>query len=302
MFARPDCSPQIMSMRDRPAGPHVDTGEMEARYLLDDTSFDRRQPKSKTHEVKRVAPPSSKLRACGVAVALLVPMLVLVGRAAWQRVQASSPGVLGGCLYTPDVNGHVTVRDGVERIESSAFEGCTSLASITLPDGLTSLGDFAHGRGLVPAPRRHRHPDAPVEASLCLQLCVSQQVAIGASPECHRLHGGAGRARGSLHEIGPCCRRHHGLCVRLSRLPLDAHLHLGRRIVQLTKMAVEHAARTAPGRQLGAAPQGEDWRASLRARSLHATCCTGSVGLARWAAFCTRVEAGLAIVCCPSLA
>jgi len=38
-----------------------------------------------------------------------------------------TPGVLGGCLYTPDANGHVTVPDGVERLEDSAFYYCTSL-------------------------------------------------------------------------------------------------------------------------------------------------------------------------------
>ena len=55
----------------------------------------------------------------------------------------SSPGVLGFCLYTPDANGHVTVPDGVERLEDYAFYECTSLVSITLPDSLTSLGDGA---------------------------------------------------------------------------------------------------------------------------------------------------------------
>ena len=28
----------------------------------------------------------------------------------------SCPGVLGGCLYTPDADGHVTVPDGVEQL------------------------------------------------------------------------------------------------------------------------------------------------------------------------------------------
>ena len=54
----------------------------------------------------------------------------------------SSPGVLGGCLYTPDANGHVTVPDGVEQLDGWAFESCTALVSITLPDGLTSIGDY----------------------------------------------------------------------------------------------------------------------------------------------------------------
>ena len=52
----------------------------------------------------------------------------------------SCPGVLGGCLYTPDANGHVTVPDGVEQLEDSAFYDCTSLVSIALPSGLTSIG------------------------------------------------------------------------------------------------------------------------------------------------------------------
>jgi len=55
----------------------------------------------------------------------------------------SSPGVLGGCSYTPDANGHVTVPDGVERLEDGAFNGCWSLVSITLPDSLASIGNAA---------------------------------------------------------------------------------------------------------------------------------------------------------------
>ena len=42
----------------------------------------------------------------------------------------SSPGVLGGCFYEPDANGHVTVPDGVEQLENAAFEGCSALVSI----------------------------------------------------------------------------------------------------------------------------------------------------------------------------
>ena len=52
-------------------------------------------------------------------------------------------GPMGGCLYEPDRNGHVTVPNGVERVEDGAFRSCTALVSITLPDNLISLGDYA---------------------------------------------------------------------------------------------------------------------------------------------------------------
>ena len=62
----------------------------EAKRLLEDTSFNRRQPKETREEVEQVASPSSKLRPCAVAAvaALLVPPM-LVGRATWQRAQAT---------------------------------------------------------------------------------------------------------------------------------------------------------------------------------------------------------------------
>ena len=55
----------------------------------------------------------------------------------------SSPGVLGRCFIAPDADGHVTVPNGVQRLEEKAFKSCKTLVSITLPDGLTSLGDLA---------------------------------------------------------------------------------------------------------------------------------------------------------------
>ena len=36
----------------------------------------------------------------------------------------SSPGVLGGCLYEPDENGHVTVPEGVTSLGNNAFKIC----------------------------------------------------------------------------------------------------------------------------------------------------------------------------------
>ena len=37
----------------------------------------------------------------------------------------------------------IPIPDGVTSIGSNAFEGCTSLTSITIPDGVTSIGDHA---------------------------------------------------------------------------------------------------------------------------------------------------------------
>ena len=37
----------------------------------------------------------------------------------------------------------ITIPDGVTSIGKNAFYGCNSLASITIPDGVTSIGDYA---------------------------------------------------------------------------------------------------------------------------------------------------------------
>ena len=39
-----------------------------------------------------------------------------------------------------------TIQDNITEIGESAFEGCESLTSITIPDSVTSIGDYAFER------------------------------------------------------------------------------------------------------------------------------------------------------------
>ena len=54
------------------------------------------------------------------------------------------------CAITPDENGHVTIPDdwsGLAKgaIPSSAFASCSALQSVTIPDSVTSIGNYAFG-------------------------------------------------------------------------------------------------------------------------------------------------------------
>ena len=46
-------------------------------------------------------------------------------------------------VYPIDEYGHAIVPDGVIALEDSAFEGCSALTAVTLPDSLTSIGNGA---------------------------------------------------------------------------------------------------------------------------------------------------------------
>ena len=77
-----------------------------------------------------------KARAC--ALQHLRPNLLLLALG----------GAAASCLYEPDANGHVVVPNGTTSIVAWAYhvEGtcsCTSMVSIALPDGLTSIGNSA---------------------------------------------------------------------------------------------------------------------------------------------------------------
>ena len=53
-------------------------------------------------------------------------------------VLATAAKAAGGCLYTPDANGHVDVPSSVTKLVTSAFYECTSLVSISM-ENVTSL-------------------------------------------------------------------------------------------------------------------------------------------------------------------
>ena len=42
-----------------------------------------------------------------------------------------------------ELSGNYKIKDGVKTIADSAFDGCTSLTSVTIPDSVTGIGDFA---------------------------------------------------------------------------------------------------------------------------------------------------------------
>ena len=141
MFANSHHAKPKLSMGTSRSGRTRDGG-------LDDTSFDRRQPKPKTREVKRVAPPSSKLRACGVAVALLVPMLVLVGRAALLLDTPLPPPPPPPPQPRPPAVEMDSARQG-----SNASGVCTAIEccrgandNLTLLSGRERLGEGVYGR------------------------------------------------------------------------------------------------------------------------------------------------------------
>ena len=47
------------------------------------------------------------------------------------------------CTLTPDGLGHIDIQNGTTQIASFAFDGCTTLKTITLPSTLKTVGSFA---------------------------------------------------------------------------------------------------------------------------------------------------------------
>ena len=56
-------------------------------------------------------------------------------------ILAMVEGASGGCQITPDANGHVDMG-GATSIGTSAFSGCATLVSISMPN-VTSIGTYA---------------------------------------------------------------------------------------------------------------------------------------------------------------
>ena len=55
-------------------------------------------------------------------------------------VLSQAPAALAACAIEPDANGHVTIPDGQTSIADNAFESCTTITSISIPNTVTSIG------------------------------------------------------------------------------------------------------------------------------------------------------------------
>ena len=57
----------------------------------------------------------------------------------WCVIQYVCVVVYAGCAITPDSNGHVNIPSSWTKIGYNAFKECTSLTSVTIPDGVTTI-------------------------------------------------------------------------------------------------------------------------------------------------------------------
>ena len=48
-----------------------------------------------------------------------------------------------GCAITPDEAGHVDIPSDWTSIDGNAFYGCSSLKTVSIPDSVTSIGEYA---------------------------------------------------------------------------------------------------------------------------------------------------------------
>ena len=71
---------------------------------------------------------------------MCVGVLVRVLLCVWMYAGLS----MAGCAITPDSNGHVDISG--TSIDNGAFEGCTSLSAVVIPDSVTSVGNVAFSR------------------------------------------------------------------------------------------------------------------------------------------------------------
>ena len=61
-----------------------------------------------------------------------------------QRIEMGENASIGGSAFSDCSSlASITIPDGVTSIDDSAFYNCSSLASITIPDGVTSIGGYA---------------------------------------------------------------------------------------------------------------------------------------------------------------
>ena len=102
---------------------------------------------------ENIQPASNEMYECGDYIYILMEdgtaaIINYIGAASELEVPGEIEGhpvayIADGAFYQCDSLTSITLPDGVTSIGESAFSWCGSLASVTLPDGVTSIGNSA---------------------------------------------------------------------------------------------------------------------------------------------------------------
>lgn len=102
---------------------------------------------------ENIQPASNEMYECGDYIYILMEdgtaaIINYIGAASELEVPGEIEGhpvayIADGAFYQCDSLTSITLPDGVTSIGNSAFRSCLSLTDITLPDSVTSIGNFA---------------------------------------------------------------------------------------------------------------------------------------------------------------
>ena len=102
---------------------------------------------------ENIQPASNEMYECGDYIYILMEdgtaaIINYIGAASELEVPGEIEGhpvayIADGAFYQCDSLTSITLPDGVTSIGNSAFRSCFSLTDITLPDSLTSIGKYA---------------------------------------------------------------------------------------------------------------------------------------------------------------